>query len=66
MKRDPFSSASIWIGVIAVGAAGYYFYKRWKDGQRAAAHPITIQNDATLLRPMRVDPSLVTDAKIIA
>lgn len=62
MKKSHVAMA---IGAIAVGVAGFIVYKRWKDSQRAAAHPIAILPDSRLLKPVAVDASLVTDAQVI-
>jgi hypothetical protein len=53
------------LGALAVGVAGWFVYRRWKDAQRAAAHPIAILPDSKLLKPVAVNPALVTDAVVI-
>lgn len=62
MKSRTFANPIL---IAAIGVAAFLAYRWYKNRQRAAAHPITIAPDAQLLRPMRIDPNLVTDAKIV-
>jgi uncharacterized membrane protein YebE (DUF533 family) len=45
------------LGVAFVGAVAYYLYLRWKDQQRAIAHPI--DNQRITLQPVTFDPTIV-------
>lgn len=46
--------------------AAYFLWKRYQDAQRAAAHPIAVQSDASLIKPLPVNLNLVTDATIVS
>lgn len=59
-------SAKILIGVGALALVGYLVYRKMRDAKIAAAHPIAVLPDAKLLKPITVNPSLVTDAVIIS
>ena len=61
MKRSTFFLLA-GVGVVA----GYFLWRRYQDQQRAAAHPITIAPEATLIKPLPVNPALVSDAVIVA
>lgn len=58
-------TAHLLIGAAVAGVAGYFLFKRYKDYQRAQAHPLTVQSDAQLIRPLPINPALVTDAKLV-
>lgn len=52
--------------VAGIGVVGYLLYQRYRDWQRAQAHPIVLPSDASLIRPVPVDVSLVSDAQVIS
>lgn len=58
-------TSTLVIGAAVGGIVAYLLYQRYKQAQRAAAHPITIAPDSALLKPMRVNPALVTDATVL-
>lgn len=64
-KRDPFDSATVWIGISVAGVIAYLLYQKYRDLQRAQAHPIVIPSDSSLLQKVSVNPNLVSDAVII-
>lgn len=50
--------------IAALAGVGYFVYRRYRDNQIASAHPIVIPNPATLIKPLPVDASLVTDTNL--
>jgi len=56
---------STWIVLGVATVAGILLYRKWRDMQRAQAHPIAIAPDSSVLKTIQVNPNLVSDAQIV-
>lgn len=57
-------TSTMLLAVGAAGVIGYFLYRKYQDNQRAAAHPVVIPSDASLIRPLPFDPSIVSDVHL--
>lgn len=50
---------------VAAAVAGILVYRKYRAAKLAQAHPLLLPSDASLLKPLPVDVSLVTDTNLI-